>query len=993
MDPREGDIAEDGAGNFLVYRGGNWYPSNENGYPLERIPRADYGERYYQQPNGDIVREGPRGGFEVIERADGGAGGGAATTVGADARGRYQIGADPLVAAARSAAAEEARGGNPLNRDWGAVVLGGIDLDPREGSSLRPFAPLARLWGGQDYQNYDQALATYEASLLPIQSGANVTESEARRQIRADFPQLGDSEETVRRKAQNRLRRINAVFLGIGREPPFTEAQIADPTSIAVGDEIAVLQSLGGASGRVGPIDPETGTPTYPTINALTANVQDYGFPVGSGPSTPSGPGSSQDNPFVLEGANSADVYNALKDGGWVQGPDGRVYELPPGVVQFAAPEQGDVEVSPGVFQRAQTPQEEVSERGRMNGILRRIDAFVRGAADTATFGLADEIAAGAETVLPLTGGASGWSEGFGDAYRQNLARERAIDRADVQDVPVSRGAGQVTGALGAPGAVAGARFISRAPNMGYAMTRSAAVGGVGGGLYGAGAAEGGLPERAQGLMTGGAFGAGVGGVLPPVGRAAAAVAAPVVRPIGQGFADLARAATGRGLTRDERAARSLLRGQNPEAMRAAAAEMRGFGAEPTVADVAGSVVQGRTRVAATRQTPGRAMAEDFAAGRRSDIQDYTAGLGRIVSEAEATPSQIEGMLEQYQRQASGPQFAAARASGAVDVSPDVSLALYSPEGRQAMQQASRLYSASSNPDERALAAELESLATARPRQGQSITMSVGAADLLSRHLLKAGGTDQNVKRVFGTLGRSIRDQAAEQAPAYREALTGFAERARLGDAAEIGARFAGRGSARDFASGVQMMGDDGRQIARLAARSGIEQAAETPRGAMTMLDRLAVGRGQQQRAQALLAPDEAATLQRGAQVGRQLVATAQNVNPRAGSNTFLNFADEGAPSAGIVGNVMRGRFLSAAGGALDVIRGAGISDDQAERIVALALDPARTDEAIEILSTRLAPGVAQRTVAALRQAANPVISTRVGGEQGRQVSMTNPGF
>ena len=76
MDPQEGDIAEDGAGNFLVYRSGNWYPAQQDGRPVERIPRPDYGANHFQLPNGDIVRQGPRGGQETVENF-GGAGGGA----------------------------------------------------------------------------------------------------------------------------------------------------------------------------------------------------------------------------------------------------------------------------------------------------------------------------------------------------------------------------------------------------------------------------------------------------------------------------------------------------------------------------------------------------------------------------------------------------------------------------------------------------------------------------------------------------------------------------------------------------------------------------------------------------------------------------------------------------------------------------------------------------------------------------------------------------
>jgi hypothetical protein len=745
---------------------------------------------------------------------------------------------------------------------------------------------------------------------------------------------------------------------------------------------------------RAGPINPQTGLPSYPTIERLTQNAREVPLtPAELGAPRPVGPGSSRDLALDASTTDPELISSLLEQSGsiWVHFGDG----VPIEVQRRADPglRPGDVELQRGqVTFRPQSPDEATEARRQMDPFSRYVDAGIRGAADALTFGFADEIGSAAGAGLGALRG-----EDFAEGFEQRQARERAINRADEQDAGGFRLGGQIVGSLASPAAGIGARFIARAPNLGYAMTRSAAVGAPASALYGAGAAEGGLPERGQGLMTGGATGAFTGAVLPPVLRGTQALTAPLTRPIGNLISDTARAATGRGLTPDEKAARALLRGRDPAAMRALADEMRSFGAQPTAADVGGSVVQGRTRVAATRQGEGRQVAEDFVAGRRSDIQDYTSGLGRIVSDTEATPSQIEGMLEQYQRQASAPAFGAVRGDR-IGLDESSVLALRSPEGRKAIKEAANLYLSSTNADERAIAAELNRLADDVLDQPGRVQITVGGADLMSRYLAKAGGQDANRNRVFGGLGRAIRQNAAEQSPGYGEALTGFAQRARLGDANEIGQRFTGKGTARDFVSGVENMGPDGRQIARMAARSGIERAAETPAGSMGMLDRLAVGRGQRQRSEALLNPAEAQRLQRGGQVGRQLVSTAQNVNPRAGSNTFLNFADgEEMAGGGVIGNVLRRRFLTAAGAALDLMRSRGISGDQADRIVSLALDPARTDEAIQILSTRLSPGVAARTVQAIQRAANPAISAQMGAAQGRQqsraVSMTNPGF
>lgn len=940
MDPQEGDVAEDGGGNFLVYRGGDWYPAQQDGRPLERIPRPDYGAAHYQLPNGDIVRQGPRGGQETVENF-GGAGGGSGGSglVSADQRGRYSIGANPLVRAEKNLAIEEADG-NPLNRDWGAVALNAIDLDPRGDSSFRPFAPLANLIGGQDYQNAQQALSTYEASLMPIQSGASVTASEAARQIRADFPALGDSEETLRRKAANRRDRINAILSGIGRPPAFTDSEIANPTDLSTDQEEAALAGIGGAAGGDG-----------------------------DAPTTP--PGGPPDGPVDISGMSAAELLQ-LTPGTAIRLPDGTVTRLT-GTPSVGASGR---EVSPGVFAQ-ETPEEAVAARGEMNPILRRVDGAVRGAADAMTFGFADEIAAAGDTLI-----------GRG-SYDQNLERQRALDKADAQAIPVSRGAGQLAGAVAAPGAMTAGSFVARAPNLASGAVRGAMTGAAAGGVYGAGAAEGDLASRGQGLMTGGATGAIIGGALPPLARATGAVVGALGgRALADTASDVMARFSGRPMTAEDRAVRTMARGAELGQMEARAAQYRAEGIDPTFADLGGSNVQSRTRVAATRQTPGREVAERFAAGRRSEVQDLTLGMGRRISPTEASPDQLDTALEGYQRAASAPEFAAARAAPPITLDDGTTQALWGPEGRTAMQSAARLYQSSSDPAERALAGELTQLASGEPNP----QMSVGAADLIARYLQKAGGTDMNSRRIFGGLGTAVRDAARAQSPEYDTALSGYAQRARLGDATEIGERFVGnKGYVADFEQGIGEMRGRGAgrdivpqgtvapervggelQVARAASRAAFERAAGTPRGANQVLDAFADGPDQRRRAAALLGPEEARSFSEGAVLRRSLMTTANNVNPRAGSSSFMNFSDDDGLERA-AGNLMKARPISAA---MDLIRSRFTSDEQAETIVRLALDRGRTDEVLQILRTRFPDQEAQRIVEQL----TPAIAGQSGG-------------
>ncbi|RYG90107.1 MAG: hypothetical protein EON59_00570 [Alphaproteobacteria bacterium] len=117
------------------------------------------------------------------------------------------------------------------------------------------------------------------------------------------------------------------------------------------------------------------------------------------------------------------------------------------------------------------------------------VDPFVRGVADVATFGLADEIAAGATTLFS------------GGTMKENLQQERAIDQADSQVNGAPRLVGQFAGALANP--------IGRTAVGPGQMARAGATAGA---LYGFGTGDG-LTSRATGALGGGTAGA-VGGAV-----------------------------------------------------------------------------------------------------------------------------------------------------------------------------------------------------------------------------------------------------------------------------------------------------------------------------------------------------------------------------------------------------------------------------------------------------------------------------------------------
>jgi hypothetical protein len=329
---------------------------------------------------------------------------------------------------------------------------------------------------------------------------------------------------------------------------------------------------------------------------------------------------------------------------------------------------------------------------------------------------------------------------------------------------------------------------------------------------------------------------------------------------------------------------------------------------------------------------------------------------------------------------------------------------------------AARLYQSSTDPAERAVAQELTDLANRMTgRSGETgvsataadgLEISVTAADLLRRHLSSFGEPGSDARRIIGGLGQSINAQMRVQSPQFNTAMEGYQRRARLGDATEIGERFIGqRGYTGDFVRGVNDMASrsprgQGQQalvpagqttsgaaseidVARAAARAALERAGDTARGAPGVLDALATSRGQQRRSVALLGQDGADNLREGARVGRLMTGTGNNVNPRAGSNTFLNNQDGASINqiGSVVGNVLSMRPVSAIGGVIDLFRAAGISDDMAERAVRIALDEGRTDEVINIIRQRLPEPEARRLISQI----SPVLAGQGGGSTAPQ--------
>lgn len=993
---QEGAIAEGPNGQFLVMRGGNWYPSNDKGIPTQRIPRSDYGERYFQQPNGDIVREGPKGGFDVVERAGGAAGGGD-FTVGADARGRYNIGIESLIAAEKQTAKQEARGGNPLARDWGAWALDSVGIDGPGDNDIRPFSGLAAFFGGQDYQDYTQALASYEASLMPIMSGASVTASEARRMIRADFPAIGDSAETIANKARNRLRRINAVAQGLGRDAIFSDEEIA------------------AARGR------QDDLPKYAGVAAAAQGVTGGydigpdGRPVAPTPQAPT-PGSSPETAIDIESGISPDeILALLQNGGWVRRGNGEPFEA---TASRGAPQEGAQSLRPGLNLNPEPNAEELVQRYRDEegtGFERKANAFGRGALDTLTFGLSDELAAGINTVVPGSwGGAgnsgtrTGWNGRWGDAYRHNVELERGLAKADSEDVPVSRGAGQVAGALVPAGAVVrgagiGGRALATAPN----ALRAAAAGGAYGGAYGFGSAQGNALERAPQA----AIGAGVGGVTgaaagPVLGFLGRRVAAPVGNALQAGNRFIGRQVGRAGEALNVPGAAALTERAQPNALRSGmhkfadrmgpqrvnalsgrVDEQTGLGIDATAVDALDDASLGRVRALATRDTPARDLAVRFAEGRRERLPSRVRRIASEEVSSDARPTQaVMDDLAKARRD----NAAAINDFGGdlVALDDNAIQALRSDLAQGAVQAAIRRAQGSIDPVERDAANRLSALAdTVRDnpagarltvREVQDISAALrNAADGAFRSNTPADGP------VLANLGKAVRDAGRNSSEGYRKWLGQYADDSDLLEAATTGRNFVSVSndpiSARStdaFVGRAEGATPGELTVQRQAAGQAMQAAGSNPTTARGVLTNLAYDDDQYRRA-AALGLDADRLKARGAAELRA-VTQAQRASPRVGSETSTNAQDAGGAAGLSIGDLAR-PIQAAAGVALNRLRPRGFNDQEAQAVVEAVIDPARTQEVIGFLSQRMTKREARNLQRVIRK---QVTTALLSGQQ-----------
>lgn len=134
---------------------------------------------------------------------------------------------------------------------------------------------------------------------------------------------------------------------------------------------------------------------------------------------------------------------------------------------------------------------------------------------------------------------------------------------------------------------------------------------------------------------------------------------------------------------------------------------------------------------------------------------------------------------------------------------------------------------------------------------------------------------------------------------------------------------------------------------------------------------RLAYAPEQQARNEALMGAETAGALQRAMDATMRQAGNTARVNPGAGSPTALRSQDDAALSEmmNFFGNVATGGKSGLFQGVLSVLRNAGMTEQQTERLVLRVMDPKQVDQVLQELSQAVGPQNAQQILSVLMAA------------------------
>lgn len=720
------------------------------------------------------------------------------------------------------------------------------------------------------------------------------------------------------------------------------------------------------------PGSPEAAARREDTVEAVPIAANGEGGGMGGGPGAPAPQG-----PVDISGMSAAELLQ-LQPGTAIRLPDGTITRL------TGAPSVGAQgrEVSPGVFaqeiDRDPDAQAQVEAQSNVPGWWRNIEAAANAAAEQ----------------IPLLDEAAAWTAGQLSGVDYESARNVQKDVADFdrENYRGARNAGGIAGGaaliatpLGAPiRATRGATLAGRTVNR-------ATGGALAGGAWGFGQGEGNALERLPEAGAGAGVGAVAGPAAPVVGNALARGAAPVVRGV-QAF----NRAVARPIVNalGERAPAELVDMVQPNplasgvgrladrmgegrvnALAPALAERRAAGIDDaTLVDVLDDASIGRIRALATRDTPARDQAVRFAERRRANLPSRASRIAREEISSDTRPA-LDIIDSQKAARRANASAIDAFGNDPVPVSPDVVMALRSDFVRPHLAAAARRAQGATDPAEREASARLSRLADMALDNPSGAQLTVRDAQDISRALndaataaYRAGSPDGPV---LANLANTIRGSARESSEGYANWLRQYGEDSDLIEAATRGRNFVSVSnnpinarSTEAFVRGASDAGPAEQTIQRAVSREAVEVAGSNPKGARGVLEAFASDADQARRAQAIGV--DPSRLQTRATAELEAVTRAQRASPRVGSESSTNLQDAGN-AAGVALRAIRQPLTAGAEWAVNRIISRGFNDAEAQAIVEAAINPARTQEMIDMLAQRMTRREARNLARAVR--------------------------
>ncbi len=508
------------------------------------------------------------------------------------------------------------------------------------------------------------------------------------------------------------------------------------------------------------------------------------------------------------------------------------------------------------------------------------VDNLARQFAGGATFGFADEGAAGARALTE------------GVPYNEALQQERDRDTAFRRDNPIAATAAQVAGAVVSPAGRLLPMARGQSASLPGAVGRGAVVGASGGALGGFGEGEGGLGQRLMTAAIGGGLGLGVGAAVPAALAAGSAAWRAGSRAMGYGTprADAERIAL-RELARD---------GVTPEELVQRSAEAGAAGRPMMLADLGGENLQQTAQVVARTPGQGRQIAAEAIQGRGGERQAV-----RLADDVRALVSGDDFTATM--------QDIARRRAAAAAPNYDRAYAVQLPEDP-------RLQRFLNDPDIREgirrglVDARREAIALDRPFDpaafgvrirpdggfdligGSTPTQLFDAAQRGLREIAEGArgpnGQATDASRRVGQLREALLARLDELNPDFRAARAAYAGESALLDAARRGSELLDMRPAdwREFAPAVARMSGSEREALRMGlARNMLDRIENTTDAQeLTRLNRLMMTSAFRERIRA--------TFDNDAETGRflqafmqeaQMARTNQNIAPRGGSPTM----------------------------------------------------------------------------------------------------------